>query len=217
MAYNLLREIVKGFEDMIYNGKEIAAWIGAFCDEIVKKKGMISDLDSAVGDSDHGFNLARAIALYRKDDPAQAGNPSEVIGRLGKAMLFGCGGTSGALYGQAFAAMAKSLAGKATIDPCDLSIAVAEGLKTIERLGRSHEGEKTMDDVWGPVSRDLEAHRLPSVSDIDRYVAATVPMKATKGRASYLGERSIGHVDPGAYSSGIFFKTMVHSLTSVSA
>ncbi len=91
-----------------------------------------------------------------------------------------------------------------------LSDDVKAGLEMIKKRGKAEIGEKTMVDVWVPVLKDLESNSL-TIDRINEYVQATSPLKATKGRASYVGERSIGHIDPGAFSSGLLFKALIEA------
>lgn len=184
-------------------------WIEAFGDQIIAQKEYITELDAPIGDSDHGMNMARGLEAYRAAiAKAPAKTPAEVFQKLAMAMLSKVGGSSGPLYGSAFLALYTALKGKAEVTDEDFAQAVAKATLAIESRGRSKEGEKTMDDVWGPVSRALAAKDL-TVEKVDAFVNATAPLKATKGRASYVGDRSIGHVDPGSYSSGLFFKTFL--------
>ncbi len=194
---------------MTYDINFINRWLSSFKDVIVKEEHFISDLDAAIGDADHGFNMAKGMTNFELSlQKTPAKNPADAFMKLAMAMLSKVGGSSGPLYGSAFMAMSKALKGKDEFTLADFAKAVSDGLVAIEARGRSKEGEKTMDDVWGPVSRALTAGAL-TVEDVDKFVNATAPIKATKGRASYVGDRSIGHVDPGSYSSGLFFKTFL--------
>lgn len=194
---------------MTYNLDFVNRWMKAFGAEIIAQKEYISDLDAAIGDSDHGFNMAKGMEAYEATiAKTPAKNPSDVFMKLAMVMLSKVGGSSGPLYGSAFMKISAALKGKDEFTLNDFATGVEQGLQVIEMRGRSHEGEKTMDDVWGPVSRALKEGSL-TPEQVDKFVEATKPLKATKGRASYLGDRSIGHVDPGSYSSGLFFKTFL--------
>lgn len=194
----------------MYNLEFVNAWIDRFATVIEAEKEKITQFDADIGDADHGFNMAKGVAAYKANvAKTPAKDPADAFMKLAMAMLSKVGGASGPLYGSAFMGVSKALKGKAEFSLEDLSTAIEAGLTAIENRGKSHEGEKTMDDVWGPVSRVLKEGRLPTAEEIDGFVNATIPMKATKGRASYLGERSIGHVDPGSYSSGVFFKALL--------
>lgn len=185
-------------------------WLNKFGNEIIEQKQYISELDAAIGDADHGFNMAKGVEAFRASiEKTPAKDPSDAFMKLAMAMLSKVGGSSGPLYGTAFMKMSTGLKGKVEFSIEDFAKAVALAFEGIKARGQnSQEGEKTMDDVWGPVSRDLASNCL-TIEKIDSYVEKTKPMKATKGRASYLGDNSIGHIDPGAYTSGIFFKTFL--------
>lgn len=199
---------------MAYTLDFVNKWLELFGDQILKEKEFITELDAPIGDSDHGMNMARGIENYRASIAKLAPkDPAGAFKTLAMMMLSKVGGSSGPLYGSAFLAISMALKGKNEFTDKDLAEAIAKGFASIESRGKSHEGEKTMDDVWGPVSRDL-ANGTLTKEKIDSYVKATGPIKATKGRASYLGDRSIGHIDPGSYSSGIFFKSMLEAKDS---
>ncbi len=194
---------------MVYDKAFVDRWLSEFSAEIIKSKEYLSELDAPIGDSDHGFNMARGVEAYQA---TIAKTPAKDCGddflKLAMAMISRVGGASGPLYGSAFLGMSKALKGKAEFNDADFATAVEEGLKAIQSRGHAREGEKTMVDVWGPVSKALKEGSLTS-KQVEDFVQATKPLRATKGRASYLGERSVGHIDPGATSSGIFFKTFL--------
>lgn len=196
---------------MAYNKEFVEKWLSRFHDVILENKEYLSELDTPIGDQDHGFNMARGVEAYNASiAKAPAKDCGDAFAKLAMAMLSKVGGASGPLYGSAFLALGKVLRGKEEFTDQDLAAAVTEGLKAIQGRGHAHEGEKTMVDVWAPVSRALTAGKL-TLGEIDGFVEATKPLKATKGRASYLGDRSIGHIDPGAASSGIFFRTFLQT------
>lgn len=194
---------------MSYGIDYVDRWLSLFGDDILAQKEFITELDAPIGDSDHGMNMARGIENYRLSiEKVAPKDPSGAFKALAMMMLSKVGGSSGPLYGSAFLAISNALKGKDSFTDEDLAEAVKKGCEAIEYRGKSKEGEKTMDDVWGPVSRDLASRSLTEAK-IESYVQATGPIKATKGRASYVGDRSIGHIDPGSYSSGLFFKAML--------
>ena len=184
-------------------------WLALFASQIKAEKEYIADLDRAIGDADHGFNMAKGVEAYEATIAKTAPkDPADAFMKLAMAMLSKVGGASGPLYGSAFMGVSKALKGKAEFSAEDLAAAVEAGLASIQSRGKAQEGEKTMVDVWAPVARSLKAGDLTE-EKVDSFVNATVPIKATKGRASYLGDASIGHIDPGSYSSGVFFKAML--------
>lgn len=179
-------------------------WLALFTEALIEQKTYLSQLDTAIGDGDHGNNLARgAGALKEKLTAADHETLSALFKDAGMTFISKVGGASGPLYGSAFVAMAKASETEENL------ISVLEaGLTGIQKRGKAKTGEKTMVDVWAPVIEALKEQR-PLEAAIEESVARTEGLKAAKGRASYLGGRSIGHLDPGAVSSGIFFQTML--------
>jgi len=182
---------------------ETKQWLLAFGKRIQEKKEYLSDLDQAIGDGDHGSNMARGVSAVIetiKDDSFD--NPSEVMKKAAMAMISKVGGASGPLYGSAFLEMSK------VIDNEPVPVVVEEGLKAIKKRGQAELKDKTMVDMWAPVVEALKSDTLTE-DFIKETMEATKPLKAKKGRASYLNERSIGHLDPGAVSSGYLFEALL--------
>lgn len=178
-----------------------------FTDKVNQQKDYLSDLDREIGDGDHGANMARGTtAMMEALAAKQPAELAEVLKLAGMTLISKVGGASGPLYGSAFIGMAK--AADSTSEPHTL---IAAGLVAIQQRGKAEVGEKTMVDVWAPISERLEQKQQLTIDNIEEVVAATKDIKATKGRASYLGERSIGHLDPGAVSSGYFFEALIES------
>ena len=182
-------------------------WMNRFFDVIEEHKAFLSELDNPIGDGDHGHNMARGAKAAREALEAKDPESLEALFKsIGMSLLSKVGGASGPLYGSVFLAFAKTLNNQNEItNPKEL---FNEGLDAIKRRGKATVGEKTMVDVWEPFVNKLEESPV-SFEDIDTMVLNTKPLKATKGRAAYLGERSIGHIDPGSYSSGLLFKTFL--------
>lgn len=179
-------------------------WIDLFIEQILENKDYLSELDTAIGDGDHGNNLARGANALT--EALQTKNPEtlpDLLKVTGMTLVSKVGGASGPLLGSAFINMAK-----ASHDSDDLATVLEAGLEGIQKRGKAVAGEKTMVDEWIPVVEAVKSKTLTS-SFIDETVEKTIDMKATKGRASYLGARSIGHIDPGAMSSSYLFKTMM--------
>jgi dihydroxyacetone kinase-like protein len=186
-------------------------WIRLFSEEIIANKELLSELDTPIGDGDHGYNMARG--LQASMDALQATPPAtlaDVFKTVSMQLISKVGGASGPLYGSAFMGMIKAVGSSETLDHAGITQMIQGGLDMIVMRGKATTGEKTMVDVWTPCVNAL-GQGMITEEQITQWVDATTPMKATKGRASYLGERSIGHTDPGSYSSGLFFKTMLRA------
>jgi len=178
----------------------------------------LTALDSAIGDGDHGANMQRGFAEIAARREQLAGLPlAQALQKAGTALVMKVGGASGPLYGSLLMSMGKAAA-EPPADAAALAAIWAEGIEAVKRRGKSDVGEKTMLDVLVPA---LEALRAAAADGLEREaiiarvrgaakegVAATEPMQATKGRASYLGARSIGHVDPGAKSSALLIEAV---------
>lgn len=181
-------------------------WMVLFNQKIQDNKDYLSELDTPIGDGDHGGNMSRGMAAVVDEiGEKEYESTSELFKAVAMQLLSKVGGSSGPLYGSAFMGISKS-----EQDRGSLSDDVKAGLEMIKKRGKAEIGEKTMVDVWEPVLKDLETNSL-TIDRINEYVQATSPLKATKGRASYVGERSIGHIDPGAFSSGLLFKALIEA------
>ncbi|WP_373197558.1 dihydroxyacetone kinase subunit DhaL [Streptococcus sanguinis] len=181
-------------------------WMQLFNEKIQDQKAYLSDLDTPIGDGDHGANMARGMAaavesLAAKDFASAA----EVFQAVSMQLISKVGGASGPLYGSAFMGMAK-----AEKDGKGLSEVIQAGLDMIQKRGKAVPGEKTMVDVWSGIPLSLQSGDLTH-EKIGSLVEATKDLKATKGRASYVGERSIGHIDPGSASSGLLFEALLET------
>lgn len=184
----------------------VKKWLELFIEQLLENKAYLSELDTAIGDGDHGNNLARGANALTEE--LQKKNPetlTDLLKLTGMTLVSKVGGASGPLLGSAFISMAK-----ASKDSDDLALVLEAGLEGIQKRGKAVAGEKTMVDEWIPVVDAVKANKL-TVALIDETLEKTKNMKATKGRASYLGERSIGHIDPGAMSSSYLFKTMIEA------
>ncbi|EDG4115888.1 dihydroxyacetone kinase subunit L [Listeria monocytogenes] len=198
---------------MAYDKDWALRWLNDFGERVQENKQLLSDLDQAIGDGDHGINMARGLGELKKafteKEPADL---KDVFKTAGMTMVSKVGGASGPLYGTAFLNMSKAVDAD-TIDAVGLTKVIEAGLEGIEKRGKSHAGEKTMIDVWEPVVHALHQEDLTD-DVVDAALQKTKDLKATKGRASYLGERSIGHLDPGAYSSALLFHAMLQTEVS---
>ncbi|ENK5394220.1 dihydroxyacetone kinase subunit L [Listeria monocytogenes] len=198
---------------MTYDKDWALRWLNDFGERVQENKQLLSDLDQAIGDGDHGINMARGLGELKKafteKEPADL---KDVFKTAGMTMVSKVGGASGPLYGTAFLNISKAVDSE-TIDAEGLTKVLEAGLEGIEKRGKSHAGEKTMIDVWEPVVNALHQEDLTD-DVVDAALQKTKDLKATKGRASYLGERSIGHLDPGAYSSALLFHAMLQTEVS---
>ena len=181
-------------------------WITLFNQKVQEEKDYLSELDGPIGDGDHGANVARGMAAaleaLNSTDPQSA---AEAFKAVSMALISKVGGASGPLYGSAFMGMMKAeQAGQ------DLAGVLEAGLDMIVKRGHAQVGEKTMVDVWSPVVEAVKKNQLTN-DFIDQAVLSTKDIVATKGRASYVGERSIDHIDPGSQSSGLLFKALLEA------
>lgn len=181
-------------------------WMTLFNQKVQEEKDYLSELDGPIGDGDHGANLARGMAAaleaLNSTEPQSA---AEVFKAVSMALISKVGGASGPLYGSAFMGMMKAeQAGQ------DLAGVLEAGLDMIVKRGHAQVGEKTMVDVWSPVVEAVKKNQLTN-DFIEQAVLSTKDIVATKGRASYVGERSIGHIDPGSQSSGLLFKALLEA------
>lgn len=181
-------------------------WMQLFNEKIQANKDYLSELDTPIGDGDHGGNMARGMsAVIENLDEKNFETPADVFKVVSMQLLSKVGGASGPLYGSAFMGITKSLQSSDSITD-----AIAAGLEMIQKRGKAEVGEKTMVDIWTKVLEDLRNNQL-SIEKIQQYVQESADIKATKGRASYVGERSIGHIDPGTCSSGYLFEALVEA------
>jgi len=183
----------------------------------------LTELDRAIGDGDHGLNMKRGFEAVLADADNLAGKPlAEMLKGAGTHLVMTIGGASGPLYGSLLLAMGKA-AGEGPLDLAAAARLLAEGVEAVKKRGKSDAGEKTMLEVLLPVSRRLSAvaggeapadlaAELGAVAD--EGLESTRAMKATKGRASFLGERSVGHLDPGARSSQLLIRAVCTALAA---
>jgi phosphoenolpyruvate---glycerone phosphotransferase subunit DhaL len=174
----------------------VAATIFAHAEELTA-------LDSAIGDADHGLNMKRGLAAVVADLPSITAKPlPDALKAVGLALVMKVGGASGPLYGTLFMSLGKELPADPTLP--DMAKALKSAVEAVKQRGKADFGNKTMLDVLGPVADLLGDGDISPATVRAKAKAcaeATVPMKAIRGRASFLGERSIGHMDPGARSS----------------
>jgi dihydroxyacetone kinase-like protein len=201
----------------------LVGWLCAFRDAVHEHGAYLTELDSAIGDADHGANLIRGMDAVM----AAVASPPEATGdllkKVGMTLVTSVGGASGPLYGTFFLRMATASGDATSLDGPALLAGLEAGLEGIVARGKAEAGDKTMYDALAPAlaafSSSLDGGA--SLADAARAAAdaaaagrdATEPMLALKGRASYLGERSIGHIDPGAASSALLLDSLAGALS----
>nr|WP_236652225.1 dihydroxyacetone kinase subunit DhaL [Streptacidiphilus neutrinimicus] len=184
----------------------------------------LTELDAAIGDADHGANLQRGFAAVETAIGGLGYAPETVgqlLGKVGMTLISKVGGASGPLYGSAFRALGRQLT-TPEADGHQLTLALQAGLDAVRALGGATTGDKTMVDALAPAvaafgeaitaGGDLGAAAHAAVDAAEAGARATTPLQARKGRASYLGERSIGHQDPGATSTALIFAALAEVL-----
>jgi phosphoenolpyruvate---glycerone phosphotransferase subunit DhaL len=201
-------------------------WLRRFAERIADEKEWLTGLDSAIGDGDHGINMHRgmsAVVTELADLPADL---ATLFKRTGMKLVSSVGGASGPLYGTFFLRFGTAAGDVTSLDGPGLAQALRAGCDGVVARGKAELGEKTMLDALLPAADALEAaigegeapaDALEAAADAARTGReATIPMLATKGRASYLGERSIGHLDPGAASSTLLLETLAAAVDGAS-
>jgi len=186
---------------------------------VIAEADRLTTLDQAIGDGDHGLNMKRGFEAVLADLDGLARKPlPDAVKAVGTHLVMKVGGASGPLYGTLFLTLGKELPAEAGL--AELANALGTAFEAVKARGKSDVGQKTMLDVLGPVCDALVgASADPQLGDRIKKVAteaaeATVPMKAVRGRASFLGDRSIGHMDPGACSAALMIATIVDCLES---
>lgn len=183
-------------------------WINLFVEKVQANKANLNELDTAIGDGDHGTNMDRGMNAikdsFAKKDPE---NVADLYKATAFAMIQKVGGASGPLYGTAFLDMYKAV----KTENIELSDLIQIGTDGIKRRGQSDVGMKTMIDVWQPISDALKNDAFEQ-KVIDSALENVKGLVATKGRASYLEEKSKGHIDPGAQSSAYLFESLLEVL-----
>ncbi len=191
---------------------DIVEWLKEYALVLEENKAYLTQLDSAIGDADHGINMDRGFkAVLAKLPEVQDQDLGTIFKTVGMALVSTVGGASGPLYGTLFLQMGSAARGKMELTTADWSAALQAGLEGVIRRGKANLGDKTMVDALAPAVAALQAAVAggaelatalrSSAQAAQQGMLATVPLVARKGRASYLGERSAGHQDPGATSS----------------
>ena len=199
-------------------GTKIYECISRIAERIIDNKEYLTELDREIGDADHGVNMARGFQAVLEKVPQDSDDVGAVLKKTGMTLLSTVGGASGPLYGTAFMEAGKAVAGKERLEAADVPAILDAAIAGIQKRGKAAQGEKTMLDALIPA---LETYRekLESGSDLSEVMDAacaaardgvefTKTIRATKGRASYLGDRSIGHQDPGATSATLIMEAV---------
>ncbi|GIF66366.1 dihydroxyacetone kinase subunit L [Asanoa ishikariensis] len=197
------------------------AWVHEASLLITEHASRLTDLDAAIGDGDHGINLRRgfqaADEMIEKSE-SETDTPGAVLRTVGRALISKTGGASGPIYGTGFRQAGKALGDVTDVDAVLLGSALEAAFNGIQQLGAAHLGDKTLLDALGPAvtayqvavedGGDIVAATRAAADAAERGLAETIPMLARKGRASYLGERTIGHEDPGAASTALIMRAL---------
>lgn len=197
---------------------EVLEWIHNYAKVIAENKTYLTELDSAIGDADHGANMDRGFrAALEKLPGVEDQNIEKILMAVAMALLSKVGGAGGPLYSTLFMQMGKSLNAKTEFDLEDWAKALDAATQGVVRLGKASPGDKTMVDALTPAVQalkdasqqgmSLEEGLTKSAKAAEEGMIATIPLVARKGRASYLGERSAGHQDPGATSTFMLLDT----------
>lgn len=202
---------------------QIVQWLRNLSEVLTENKEYLTKLDSAIGDADHGINMKRGFDRVMDKLPTVADKDiGSILKTIGMTLISSVGGASGPLYGTFFMRSGMAAAAKEELSGEDLVALLQAGVDGIVQRGRAQVGDKTMIDAWMPAidaMKESLADGNDTVDALEAAVAAaeqgmkdTIPLQAKKGRASYLGERSIGHQDPGATSSYLMLKTLLDTL-----
>jgi dihydroxyacetone kinase-like protein len=203
----------------------LMAWLGRFSQLVTEQRAYLTELDSAIGDADHGANMSRGMtAVMEKLDGATPGAADELFKTVGMTLVTSVGGASGPLYGTFFLRMGMSAGSVSSFDGPGLGAALRAGLDGVVARGKAEAGDKTMFDAMEPALGAYDAAIAAGSPIPDAAAAAfaaaengrdaTAPLVARKGRASYLGERSSGHLDPGATSTALLFQALAETLAA---
>ncbi|MFJ5269649.1 dihydroxyacetone kinase subunit DhaL [Streptomyces sp. NPDC088358] len=187
-------------------------WMTATAASVDREAQRLTALDSPIGDADHGSNLQRGftavVNVLEKDAPD---TPGAVLTLAGRQLISTVGGASGPLYGTLLRRTGKALGDAAVVSDEEFTDALRAGVDAVMALGGAAPGDKTMIDALVPAVDALSDSFAAAATAAEEGAAATIPLQARKGRASYLGERSIGHQDPGATSSSLLIGALVEA------
>jgi phosphoenolpyruvate---glycerone phosphotransferase subunit DhaL len=209
---------------MSITASEVRAWIGAYATTIAEHRTELVRLDTAIGDGDHGTNMDRGMrAAVEKLEATDGDDIGALLKAVGMALVSKVGGAAGPLYGTLFLQMGTATSGRSELDLAGWREALEAGVKGVQARGKAEPGDKTMVDALLPALDSLRAAEADGTALGDALRAsagaaedgmkATIPLEARRGRASYLGPRSVGHQDPGATSSQLLLAAAAETFT----
>lgn len=202
---------------------DLHGWLVEFARLVHENRDMLTQLDSAIGDADHGINMDRGMtAVTEAIAAAELPTVAALFQKVGMTLVTTVGGASGPLYGTFFLRFGTNAGDATSVSPTELAAALRAGQEGVVARGKPELGDKTMYDAMSPAMDACDA-ALAEGADLGEALArasqaaadgrdATIPMQARKGRASYLGERSVGHQDPGATSTALLFQAAADTL-----
>jgi dihydroxyacetone kinase-like protein len=201
-----------------FDGALARAWLARMAASVADQRDFLTQLDAAIGDADHGINMDRGFAAAVRDIDDDETAPGALLDHAGRVLVLEIGGAAGPLFGELFRQAGGAIGHAGAVDPEALLSALRCALDGVQGLGAAVEGDKTMVDALAPAvaafQRGVRAGGgLAEATSVARDAAergmkATIPMQARKGRASYLGPRSVGHQDPGATSTYLLFEAL---------
>jgi phosphoenolpyruvate---glycerone phosphotransferase subunit DhaL len=211
-------------EDESVDAETVKRWLNEAAVAVREQRDYLTQLDAAIGDADHGTNMDRGFTAVVEKLDGLEGPPGKLLTAAGSTLVSTVGGASGPLWGTALRRAGRTLGDADDFGGTELAEALDAALAGIVELGAAQEGDKTMVDAFAPAVRAFRA-RLDGGGELSQALAearaageegmrATTPLQASKGRASYLGERSIGHQDPGATSTALIIAALERSVAS---
>lgn len=202
--------------------RDVDAWLRAFADAVAEHRDLLTDLDAAIGDADHGANMDRGMRAVVEKLPADPPVPAVLCKLAGMTLVSTVGGAAGPLYGTFFLELGKAAGESAGLGVAEWAAAVGAGVDGVRRRGKAEAGDKTMLDALLPAvaalreaadgGAALETALSDAAAAAEAGMKETIPLVARKGRASYLGERSAGHQDPGATSSWLLLRAAADAM-----
>jgi dihydroxyacetone kinase-like protein len=203
--------------------EQVRDWVRRFAADVSERKIELTKLDQAIGDGDHGTNMDRGLRkAVEKLDALEGDDIGAALKAVGMALVSSVGGAGGPLYGTFFLQAGQSTAGRSELDTEGFAAAVRAGVEGVQSRGKAEPGDKTMVDALLPAADaldgggDLPAAAAKAADAAEDGMRATTPLVARKGRASYLGERSAGHQDPGATSSALMMRAAAQAFADPS-
>ena len=202
---------------------QIVQWLEKTAAVLIENKTYLTELDSAIGDADHGINMERGFKKVMEKLPTVADKDiGNILKTIGMTLISSVGGASGPLYGTFYMRSGMAMAAKEELSDDDLFKLLQAGVEGIVQRGRPNLEDKTMYDTWAPAMEAMQAAVTAgkgteevletAVAAAEQGMKDTIPLQARKGRASYLGERSIGHQDPGATSSYLILNALLETV-----